>query len=221
MVSLGLQRLRHRTLLVRQHPGLRDADSRWMATGSTPEPAMLQVRIVSRASPRTITRSPPSKSDDTEGISAYDASLALQHAAGLNYAHVAIAATAADVNRNGQITSMDAFYILQRAVRSDPAPLHRCRQGLGFLTSNPLLHRACCGPDGARLHRHLAWRRLRQLGASCTRDGPAGRRRGGHALARRCSGPGGRSRDRSAQSDPCPRATSTLPTSPSPTIQTW
>lgn len=57
----------------------------------------------------------PSKSDDVNGISAYDASLALQHDAGL-ITLLGHQATAADVNKNGVITSMDAFYILQKAV---------------------------------------------------------------------------------------------------------
>jgi hypothetical protein len=49
------------------------------------------------------------------GISAYDASLALQHDAGL-LTLSGYQATAADVNKSGAITSMDAFYILQKAV---------------------------------------------------------------------------------------------------------
>jgi len=57
----------------------------------------------------------PSKPDDVNGISAYDASLALQHAAGLSTLS-GYAATAGDVNKSGAITSMDAFYILQKAV---------------------------------------------------------------------------------------------------------
>jgi hypothetical protein len=57
----------------------------------------------------------PSKSDTANGISAYDASLVLQHAAGL-ITLAGDAATAADVNRSGLISSMDASYILQRAV---------------------------------------------------------------------------------------------------------
>jgi hypothetical protein len=57
----------------------------------------------------------PSKSDGVNGISAYDASLVLQHAAGL-ITLSGYAATAADVNKSGAITSMDAFYILQKAV---------------------------------------------------------------------------------------------------------
>ena len=57
----------------------------------------------------------PSKSDDVNDIGAYDASLALQHDAGL-ITLSGHAATAADVNKSGAITSMDAFYILQKAV---------------------------------------------------------------------------------------------------------
>lgn len=57
----------------------------------------------------------PSKLDEVNGISAYDASLALQHSAGLTTL-TGHAATAADVNKSGAITSMDAFYILQKAV---------------------------------------------------------------------------------------------------------
>jgi hypothetical protein len=57
----------------------------------------------------------PSKSDNTGGISAYDASLVLQHDAGLITLGGG-AATAADVNKSGQITAFDAFYILQKAV---------------------------------------------------------------------------------------------------------
>lgn len=57
----------------------------------------------------------PSKSDNTEGISAYDASLVLQHDAGL-ITLSGPAATAADVNQSDAITAFDAFYILQKAV---------------------------------------------------------------------------------------------------------
>jgi hypothetical protein len=57
----------------------------------------------------------PSKSDDVNGISSYDASLVLQHDAGLivlaEYAFLA-----GDVNKNGSVTSMDAYYILQYVV---------------------------------------------------------------------------------------------------------
>jgi len=57
----------------------------------------------------------PEKTSETNGISAYDASLALQHDAGLITLN-GHAATAADVNKNGTISSMDAFYILQESI---------------------------------------------------------------------------------------------------------
>jgi len=57
----------------------------------------------------------PAKSDDVRGVSAYDASLALQHAANAATLSGAVF-TAADVNGSGEITAMDAFYILQKAV---------------------------------------------------------------------------------------------------------
>lgn len=56
----------------------------------------------------------PSKSDGDNGITAFDASYALQHDVGL----ITLSgnqAIAADVNSNGSITSMDAAYILQKA----------------------------------------------------------------------------------------------------------
>jgi hypothetical protein len=71
-----------------------------------------------RAGSYTLT---PGKSDGANGITAYDASLALQHAAGLAPLS-GYGATAADVNRNGAISSMDAFYILQGAVDLIPLP---------------------------------------------------------------------------------------------------
>jgi hypothetical protein len=51
---------------------------------------------------------------EAAAITAYDASLALQHAAGLATL-TGNAAKAADVNLSGGITSMDAFHILQQA----------------------------------------------------------------------------------------------------------
>lgn len=57
----------------------------------------------------------PAKSDDTDGISAYDASLVLQHAVGL-ISLTGHQSVAADVNKTGAITAMDATYILQKAV---------------------------------------------------------------------------------------------------------
>ena len=57
----------------------------------------------------------PSDASATGGISAYDASLALRHDAGLASLS-GRALQAADVNQNGAVTSHDAFYMLQRAV---------------------------------------------------------------------------------------------------------
>jgi len=57
----------------------------------------------------------PGKVDGVNGISAYDASLVLQHIAGLNILS-GYSASAADVNNSGTIGSMDASYILQKAV---------------------------------------------------------------------------------------------------------
>jgi hypothetical protein len=55
------------------------------------------------------------KNNDVSGITAYDASLALRHAAGLITLD-GHAAVAADVNRSGAISSLDASYILQQSV---------------------------------------------------------------------------------------------------------
>jgi hypothetical protein len=56
----------------------------------------------------------PSKTGDAGGISAFDASLVLQHAAGAR-TMVGPETIAGDVDKSGVIDSMDAFYILQRA----------------------------------------------------------------------------------------------------------
>lgn len=56
----------------------------------------------------------PSKEGGADGITAYDASLILQHAAGL-HALSGYAAVAGDLDKSGSIDSMDAFYVLQRA----------------------------------------------------------------------------------------------------------
>ena len=56
----------------------------------------------------------PSKSTEVVGITAYDASLVLQHSAGL-ITLTGSAATAADVDKSGAINAMDAYYILQKA----------------------------------------------------------------------------------------------------------
>jgi hypothetical protein len=63
----------------------------------------------------------PIKSDDVRGITAYDASLVLQHAAGLR-ALSSNELAAADVNKSGSVTSLDASYILQKAVDLIPVP---------------------------------------------------------------------------------------------------
>jgi len=57
----------------------------------------------------------PSKSNETNGISAYDASLVLQHAVQLINL-TGHGAVAGDVNKSGSINSMEASYILQKAV---------------------------------------------------------------------------------------------------------
>jgi len=57
----------------------------------------------------------PDKTNDVNGISAFDASMVLQKAAGL----ISLSADetrAADVNRNGTVSAMDASYILEQAV---------------------------------------------------------------------------------------------------------
>lgn len=56
----------------------------------------------------------PEKTNEVAGITAYDASLVLQAAAGLKTLNLA-ERTAADVNRNGAVSSMDAVYILQNS----------------------------------------------------------------------------------------------------------
>ena len=57
----------------------------------------------------------PSKTDQTSGISAFDAALVLQHSAGL-ITLAGAALTAADVDRSGDVNSQDAFYVLQQTV---------------------------------------------------------------------------------------------------------
>jgi len=63
----------------------------------------------------------PSKPDGVNGITAFDAALVLQHAAGLTNL-TGYAAQAADVDKSGAITAMDAFYILQQAVGLSSLP---------------------------------------------------------------------------------------------------
>jgi hypothetical protein len=73
----------------------------------------------------------PSKSDNTGGVTAYDAALVLQHDAGL-ITLTGHAATAADVNKSGAITAFDAFYILQKAVDLIPLPFPGAGQVWAF-----------------------------------------------------------------------------------------
>jgi len=56
----------------------------------------------------------PAKADGANGITAFDASLALQHATSLINLQ-GYARTAADVNGDGSVSSMDAYLILQKA----------------------------------------------------------------------------------------------------------
>ena len=56
----------------------------------------------------------PSKTTDANGITAYDASLVLQHTVGL-VTLTGSSAAAADVDKSGTITPLDAAYILQQA----------------------------------------------------------------------------------------------------------
>ena len=56
----------------------------------------------------------PTKTTQVESISAYDAALVLQHAAGLTTL-TGNAAKAADVNLTGEVTAMDAYHILRQA----------------------------------------------------------------------------------------------------------
>ncbi|MBE0540186.1 MAG: S8 family serine peptidase [Verrucomicrobia bacterium] len=57
----------------------------------------------------------PAKTSDVAGITSYDASLVLQAAAGL-LTLSSNQVLAADVNRNGSVSAMDASYILEKAV---------------------------------------------------------------------------------------------------------
>jgi hypothetical protein len=63
----------------------------------------------------------PGKVDDIDGISAYDASLVLQHTVN-SITLSGYAAQAADVNKTTTITPMDAVYILQKSVNSITLP---------------------------------------------------------------------------------------------------
>src|SRR5690349_8149604 len=74
----------------------------------------------------------PRKIDGVQEISAYDASLVLQHAAGLAPLRDA-AAVAAAVDKSGAVTSLDAFYILQEAVGLINPPFPGAGQVWAFL----------------------------------------------------------------------------------------
>lgn len=66
----------------------------------------------------------PSRTGDDRAITAYDASLVLQHAGGVA-GLTGNAALAADVDKSGAIDSMDASYILQRAAQLIELPFPR------------------------------------------------------------------------------------------------
>jgi hypothetical protein len=91
----------------------------------------------------------PSKSDDVAAITAYDASLVLQAAAGLITLSPA-QQVAADVNRNGSINAMDAAYILQKAVGLLPGPFPNAGMVWDFIPetlSYPVLNGNLSGQD--------------------------------------------------------------------------
>jgi subtilisin family serine protease len=77
----------------------------------------------------------PSKANDAEEITAYDASLVLQSAAGLINLSEA-QRLAADVNKNGSVTSMDAAYILEHAVGLSELPFQGAGKVWDFLPSS-------------------------------------------------------------------------------------
>ena len=144
-----------------------------------------------RADDYTLT---PGKSDGANGISAYDASLALQHDAGL-ITLTGYPFTAGDVNKSGAVTSMDAFYILQKAVDLITLPFPGAGVVWSFAPASRSLQQPEREPDGAGLHRRAARRHLRQLVGK-----PGGRKcgdasRGPVALSARWSARCGRLRD--------------------------
>lgn len=77
----------------------------------------------------------PGKTDGVNGISAFDASLVLQHAAGL-ITLSGNAATAADVDKSSAINSLDAFYILQNSVGLQALPFPGAGKVWEFSPSN-------------------------------------------------------------------------------------
>jgi hypothetical protein len=77
----------------------------------------------------------PSKGDGAAEITAFDASLVLQSAAGLITLSEA-QRVAADVNENGSVTSMDAAYILEHAVGLSDLPFQGAGKVWDFLPSS-------------------------------------------------------------------------------------
>ncbi len=77
----------------------------------------------------------PGKQDQATGITAYDASLVLQHDAQLTPLG-GDAAVAGDADTSGQITALDAFYILQDAVGLIPLPFPGAGAVWKFLPAN-------------------------------------------------------------------------------------
>ena len=81
----------------------------------------------------------PSKSNDVAAITAYDASLALQSAAGL----ITLSSNeflAADVNRNGMVSSLDAAYLLEYSVGLSALPFpNAAKSGISFQKAAPTL----------------------------------------------------------------------------------
>ena len=64
----------------------------------------------------------PEKNNDINGISAYDASLIMRHVVGVKTIEDKQALIAADVSGNGEISSLDAFYILDHSVGNRKLP---------------------------------------------------------------------------------------------------
>ena len=83
----------------RAYSGVTDAAGAYVVSGVLPGAYVLR----------------PTKTGDSGGITAFDASLVLKHAAGVALL-TGSQAVAADVDKSGVIDSMDAFYILQKAV---------------------------------------------------------------------------------------------------------
>jgi hypothetical protein len=115
----------------------------------------------------------PSKSDDVRGITAYDASLVLQHAAGLRML-TGFELAAADVNKSGGVTSLDASYILQKAVDLIPVPFAGAGAVWEFTPTNRLYTNLASDQDGQDVTALLIgdvsgnWPQARPLGQHST-----------------------------------------------------